>query len=90
MSQQPLALPARLMHSQVAASQWGAAAKAADWHIDAGQLVQFDSSVLSLLLDLGRTAKQDQKNIQIKNAPPRLIQLATLYGVEGVIGLSAA
>ena len=88
MTQQPLVLPAQLLHSQVVGNGWSVAAQAADWNIDASHLVQFDSSAISLLLDLQRTATQSQKTIHIKNAPPRLIQLATLYGVEGIIGLS--
>ena len=86
----PLILPAQLTHSQVAATDWIKLAKEGQWQIDASQLVQFDSSALALLLDLGRSAKETQQKIVVKHAPDRLQQLATLYGVADVIGLSPA
>jgi ABC-type transporter Mla MlaB component len=81
----PLLLPAQLDHSQVAQSHWLSEAKQANWQLDARELQQFDSSVLALLLDLGRAAKADRATLQVSHATPKLVQLAKLYGVDALI-----
>jgi phospholipid transport system transporter-binding protein len=89
-----LPLPAKLDHSQatsrkvsgsVNAGSWIAQARAADWEIDASKLETFDSSALALLLDLRRGAVAANAKLIIHNAPARLTQLATLYGVNELI-----
>ena len=79
-----LALPATLNHSQ-ASSNWTVQARVADWQIDAGGLQNFDSSALALLLDLRREAVAANAALKVHNAPERLTQLITLYGVNELI-----
>lgn len=79
-----LTLPARLDHSE-ASSNWVEQVRAANWQIDASQLEAFDSSALALLLDLRRSAMTANTKLVIHNAPARLTQLATLYGVSELI-----
>jgi phospholipid transport system transporter-binding protein len=83
-----LALPAKLEHSQALSTKtfnWLEHAKGANWQIDAGGLQTFDSSALALLLDLRRGAVAAGAVLQIHNAPARLTQLATLYGINELI-----
>ncbi|MES2979389.1 MAG: STAS domain-containing protein [Pseudomonadota bacterium] len=49
--------------------------------VDAGSLVQFDSSVLALLLDCRREALALGRAFAVRGLPERLRQLAGLYGV---------
>lgn len=79
-----LTLPATLNHSQ-ASSNWTAQARVANWQIDAGSLQNFDSSTLALLLDLRREAVAANAALKVHNAPERLTQLVTLYGVTELI-----
>jgi phospholipid transport system transporter-binding protein len=79
-----LRLPSKLDHSQ-ASSSWLEQASAAHWQIDASELETFDSSALALLLDLRRGAIASNTKLIIHNAPARLTQLATLYGVGELI-----
>ncbi|MDI9334833.1 MAG: STAS domain-containing protein [Cytophagales bacterium] len=83
-----LALPAKLNHEEVASSKnanWLEQARLAGWQIDAAGLQTFDSSALALLLDLRRKAVAASASLQVHNAPARLTQLATLYGVNELI-----
>jgi phospholipid transport system transporter-binding protein len=89
-----LSLPAKLDHSQAASSKafssadagsWLEQARAANWQIDASKLDVFDSSALALLLDLRRGATAANAKLIVHNAPARLTQLATLYGVDELI-----
>ena len=56
--------------------------------MDAGALQQFDSSVLAVLLDCRRAAVAMGLSFKVDHLPPRLRQLAGLYGVSDL--LSAA
>jgi phospholipid transport system transporter-binding protein len=56
--------------------------------VDAGALQQFDSSVLAVLLDCRRAAVAMGLSFKVDHLPPRLRQLAGLYGVSDL--LSAA
>jgi phospholipid transport system transporter-binding protein len=83
-----LSLPATLDHSQATsskASSWSVQACAANWQVDAGGLQSFDSSALALLLDLRRSAMAANAVLKVHNAPERLTQLASLYGVNELI-----
>lgn len=56
--------------------------------IDLSGLAHFDSTVLSMLLELGR---QVGAPVSVINPPPKLRELAVLYGVdELLLGQSAA
>ncbi len=83
-----LALPVKLDHAAAVstlACNWLELARAANWQIEASKLQSFDSSALALLLDLRRGAVAAGARLQVHNAPPRLTQLATLYGVNELI-----
>jgi phospholipid transport system transporter-binding protein len=83
-----LSLPATLDHSQAISnkgSSWTDQARTANWQVDAGSLQSFDSSALALLLDLRRSAVAENAILKVHNAPERLTQLATLYGVNELI-----
>jgi phospholipid transport system transporter-binding protein len=81
-----LVFPAKIGHSEATSSMaWRADARASQYHIDLAALDVFDSSALSLLLDLRRAAISEGKELAIHNAPTKLTQLATLYGVNELI-----
>ena len=53
--------------------------------VDAGGLTRFDSSALAVLLELHRMAVAWGKRFQVRNLPLKLVDLATLYGVDELI-----
>ena len=57
-------------------------------NIDAAGLQQFDSSALAVLLECRRLAEKSGRSLQLHNAPPRLRQLARLYGVAELLGIA--
>lgn len=85
-----LLLPAEITHEQAAAccrmlaqglrSQPGAAVVA-----DAGGLASFDSSALAVLLECRREALAMGKTLSVSRMPPRLRELAVLYGVAELL-----
>lgn len=85
-----LTLPAILTQAQAGAclsSQLaGLRAETGDTvQVDASQLNQFDSSALAVLLEFRREAQVLGKGFAVRGLPPRLANLAALYGVEGLI-----
>lgn len=56
--------------------------------LDASGLQKFDTVALACLLELARQAKSRGAAVSISGAPPQLIDLASLYGVSNVLGLS--
>ncbi len=87
-----LKLPAVLTHKQ--ASDWArslrlalraAAADPTPVVADASALTQFDSSALAVLLDCRREALSMGRVFFVQNLPPRLRQLAGLYGIAALI-----
>ena len=52
---------------------------------DASALQTFDSSALAVLLECRRGALAAGKTFSVQGLPPRLRQLATLYGVAELI-----
>jgi phospholipid transport system transporter-binding protein len=52
---------------------------------DAGGLARFDSSVLAVLLECRREALALGKSFSVSRMPPRLRELATLYGVAQLL-----
>jgi phospholipid transport system transporter-binding protein len=58
--------------------------------VDAGNLQQFDSSALAVLLECQRLAQAFGKSFAVRNAPPKLAALAKLYGVDVLLLRDAA
>ena len=58
--------------------------------VDAGALRQFDSSALAILLECRRQALAAGKAFSVRDAPPRLLQLAQVYGVAALIPAAPA
>ena len=50
--------------------------------VDAGNLAQFDSAALAVLLECHRQASAWGRAFTVRNAPPKLVALAKLYGVD--------
>ncbi len=81
-----LLFPKNINHSQASSSvAWRAEARANQYQIDLAGIDVFDSSLLALLLDLRRSAASEGLALSIHNAPTKLTQLATLYGVNELI-----
>ena len=85
-----LQLPASATLSEVTAllgqlDQAGDAPEA----IDAAALQNFDTGTIALLLEAHRRAKARGASFSVKNAPPRLRELARIYGVEELLSLDA-
>ena len=86
-----LVLPAQLTHAEAAAcsrmlaqalrSEPGREAVA-----DASALQQFDSSALAVLLECRREALAMGKTFVASRLPPRLRELAGVYGVSELLG----
>jgi len=58
--------------------------------VDASNLTQFDSAALAVLLECHRAADAWGKPFELRNAPPKLVALARLYGVDALLSLNAA
>ncbi len=56
--------------------------------VDASALKSFDSSTLALLLHTHRQAQAAGRGLVVTGAPAQLAQLAQLYGVEDLLGLT--
>lgn len=89
-----LALPAQLTlrDAQVALATLVpaiAAAPAGTIVVDASALTHIDSSALAVLLECRRQAELRQCKFELHHAPPRLAEMARLYGVQDVLGLQA-
>ena len=56
--------------------------------VDAAGLQQFDSSALAVLLECRRLAEKSGRAFELSGAPPRLGQLARLYGVAELLGFA--
>ncbi|MFG6446906.1 STAS domain-containing protein [Roseateles sp. BYS180W] len=53
--------------------------------LDLAPLQQFDSSALSLLLQTQRWCQQQQRQLLLLNAAPRLQELARVYGLQQLL-----
>ncbi len=53
--------------------------------VDASAMERFDSSALAVLLQLRRDALAQGKTFSVKGLPPRLRELAGLYGVAELL-----
>jgi phospholipid transport system transporter-binding protein len=83
-----IALPAVLtiVEARAEAERLVAALAAEDQPVlDASGLQTLDTSAIAVLLECRRVAQAAGKTLQVVGAPPKLGQLAKLYGVEGLI-----
>lgn len=53
--------------------------------IDASALQAVDTSTIALLLELGRRAAAAGRELRVTGAPPKLADLARLYGVHDLV-----
>lgn len=53
--------------------------------VDAAPLRSFDSSALAVLLELRRECARAGKLFAVRGLPDRLRDLASLYGIEGLL-----
>ena len=67
-----------------------AQAEGAALRIDAGALREFDTSTLALLLEAQRRVKVQGGSLVVAGAPPKLVELASLYGVDQLLSLEPA
>ena len=58
--------------------------------VDASALAELDTSAVATLLECRRVAQTNGRCIELRNVPPRLADLARLYGVAELIGIPAA
>ena len=85
-----LVLPPRLTHDEAPACvdmlrQGLAGQSGSSAVIDASALAQFDSSALAVLLECRREASALGRAFAVKGLPPRLRELAALYGIAGLL-----
>ena len=57
---------------------------------DASSLQNFDSSAIALLLEAQRQARAVGRTLSVHGAPTAMVELATLYGVNDLLGLAEA
>lgn len=57
--------------------------------IDGSQLKRFDSSALAVLLECRRLAQAWGKSFELRALPPKLGELAKLYGIDDLLTPSA-
>jgi phospholipid transport system transporter-binding protein len=57
--------------------------------IDASGLTSFDSAAIAALLELRRQAQAVGRTLQVSGPPATMVELAGLYGVADLLGLSA-
>jgi phospholipid transport system transporter-binding protein len=85
-----LVLPPKLTHDEAPACvhmlrQGLAGQSETSTVVDASALTQFDSSALAVLLECRRDARAHDRGFSVKGLPPRLRELAALYGVAGLL-----
>ena len=56
--------------------------------IDAGALTSFDTSAVAFLLQAQRVGQAAGRPVSVHGAPPKLLQLAQLYGVDGLLNVA--
>ncbi len=84
-----LRLPAELNHASanacLAQLAEGLSTEAAEVVVDAQALQHFDSSALAVLIEFRRACSGAGKALIVQGLPPRLRDLAALYGVEELL-----
>lgn len=88
MSSLQLPAAATLEHAPELLRQLGqglAEAGSGPLRIDASGMKEFDTSALALLLEASRRARQQGGSLVVEGVPPKLVELARLYGVEELL-----
>lgn len=57
----------------------------ADGVLDLSGVSQTDSAGVALLLEFTRRARGAGRTLEVRNAPPRLRELCTFYGVDSLL-----
>ena len=57
--------------------------------LDLSQVEQADSAGFALLLELTRKARAQGRSLTLTGASPRLRQLATFFGLDGILSFAA-
>ena len=89
-AQPVIGLPERLTMAEASAtlSRLAPLLRAAvDPVLDASALREMDTAALALLLACRRQAADQGRRLRLTGAPPKLKQLAQLYGVDGLLDL---
>jgi phospholipid transport system transporter-binding protein len=89
-------LPATATLQEVAALAAGLPAEVADCvksgsgvlRVDAAALQHFDSSTIALLMQARRLATAAGRGFEVVGMPPKLAELARLYGVADLLGFA--
>ena len=84
-----IALPATLTMNDAGATRTALAAQLAVAElpvIDAAGLQVLDTAALAVLLDCRRQTLALGRTLHITGVPPKLLQLAQLYGVDALLG----
>ena len=84
-----IALPATLTMNDARATRAALATQLAAAElpvIDASGLQVLDTAALAVLLDCRRQTQALGRTLSITGVPPKLLQLAQLYGVDGLLG----
>ena len=79
---------ARVLLEQIDAAL--AAAGGSTLVIDASAMKDFDTSAVAVLLEVRRRARKAGVAVQLQGVPPKLLQLAQLYGVEELLSPTPA
>lgn len=58
--------------------------------VDAAALREFDTSTIALVLQARRLAQSAGRPFELVGAPPKLVELARLYGVDALLSTSAS
>jgi phospholipid transport system transporter-binding protein len=58
--------------------------------IDANALSSFDTSAIAVLLEARRLARAAGRALRVQGAPAAMVELAGLYGVDGLLGFAPA
>jgi len=58
--------------------------------LDAAALMDFDSAVLAVLLECERRARSSGRHLTLVGAPPKLAELARVYGLTELLWPEAA
>lgn len=85
-----LVLPPKLTHDDAPAcmrmlQQGLAGQEGSSAVVDASALERFDSSALAVLLECRREASALGRSFAVKGLSPRLRELASLYGIAGLL-----
>lgn len=85
----PFSLPSKVTQANVVALENEGLLNIASLQaIDCSQLVDFDSTVLTVLLAWQKKLQEKDQSIAIHHAPEKLKVLANVYGVSALLGLN--